>query len=46
MRKQMTYANNNRIPFVALVGEKEMREGIIGLKNMICGNNETARCGS
>ncbi|HHU95983.1 MAG: histidine--tRNA ligase [Bacteroidota bacterium] len=37
MRKQMTYANNNRIPFVALVGEKEMREGIIGLKNMISG---------
>jgi histidyl-tRNA synthetase len=37
MRKQMTYANNNRIPFVALVGEKEMQEGVIGLKNMISG---------
>jgi histidyl-tRNA synthetase len=37
MKKQMTYANNNRIPFVALVGEKEMQEGVIGLKNMISG---------
>ena len=37
MRKQMTYANNNRIPFVALVGEKERQEGVIGLKNMISG---------
>ena len=42
MRKQMTYANNNRIPFVALVGEKEMQEGVIGLKNMI--NGEQRNC--
>lgn len=40
MKKQMTYADNNRIPFVALVGEKEMGEGTIGLKNMETGEQK------
>lgn len=34
MKKQMSYADNNNIPFVALVGENEMREGKITLKDM------------
>lgn len=34
MKKQMTYANNNRIPFVALVGEKEINEEAISVRNM------------
>ena len=40
MKKQMTYADNNHIPFVALVGENEMREGKITLKNMQTGEQE------
>ena len=38
MKKQMTYANNNNIPFVAMVGENEMTNGTISLKNMTTGH--------
>ena len=34
MKKQMSYADSNHIPFVAIVGENEMKEGKITLKNM------------
>ena len=37
MKKQMGYANANSIPFVALVGENEMNEGKVNLKNMETG---------
>ncbi|MDR2040283.1 MAG: histidine--tRNA ligase [Bacteroidales bacterium] len=37
MKKQMTYANSKSIPFVAMIGENEMSNNIIGLKNMISG---------
>lgn len=37
MKKQMSYADNKKIPFVALVGESEMRDNKISLKNMITG---------
>ncbi len=37
MKKQMSYANAKNIPFVALVGENEMNEGKITLKNMASG---------
>lgn len=37
MKKQMSYANAKNIPFVALVGENEMNEGKITLKNMTTG---------
>jgi len=33
----MTYADNKRIPFVAIVGETEMSEGKVMLKNMKSG---------
>lgn len=38
MKKQMTYADNKRIPFVAIVGETEMNEGKVMLKNMKSGD--------
>lgn len=41
MKRQMTYANNNSIPFVALVGENEIKEGKITLKNMETGEQQT-----
>lgn len=37
MKKQMNYANARAIPYVALVGESEMAEGLIALKNMTTG---------
>jgi len=40
MKKQMTYANNREIPFVALVGEQEIQDGLITLKEMETGKQE------
>ncbi len=37
MKKQMSYANAKNIPFVALVGENEMSEGKVTLKDMTTG---------
>ena len=37
MKKQMSYADNKKIPFVAIVGETEMKEGKVMLKNMKSG---------
>lgn len=37
MKKQMGYANNKAIPFVAIVGENEMNECKLTLKNMTTG---------
>lgn len=34
MKKQMSYADNKHIPFVAIVGQNEMNEGKVMLKNM------------
>ena len=41
MKKQMTYANNKNIPFVALVGEDEMKNQEILVKNMETGEQNT-----
>ncbi len=40
MKKQMTYANKKQVPFVAMVGETEMIEGVVTLKNMNSGEQE------
>ncbi|MCI7274314.1 histidine--tRNA ligase [bacterium] len=37
MKKQMAYANAHHVPFVALVGEQEMAEGKVALKDMNTG---------
>jgi len=37
MKKQMSYANAHNIPFVAIVGESELAEGKVMLKNMTTG---------
>ncbi len=39
-KKQMNYANKKSIPFVALIGETEMKDGIINLKNMQSGEQK------
>lgn len=40
MKKQMSYADNKNIPFVAIVGETEMSENKVMLKNMITGEQQ------
>jgi histidyl-tRNA synthetase len=37
MKKQMSYANAKNVPYVAIVGENEMNEGKVMLKNMTTG---------
>ena len=37
MKKQMSYANAKMVSFVAIVGENEMKEGKVMLKNMTSG---------
>ena len=41
MKKQMAYANGVGVPFVAMVGESEMAQGKMALKNMITGDQQT-----
>ena len=44
MKKQMTYANNKNIPFVAIIGETELAEGKVMLKNMPTGEQKLVDC--
>ena len=45
MKKQMSYADAKKIPFVALVGGNEMAEGKINLKNMTTGEQTMVTIG-
>lgn len=40
MKKQMGYADDNRIPFVAIVGSNEMNTDTVMLKNMLTGEQQ------
>ena len=40
MKKQMSYANANNIPYVALAGENEIANGVVTLKNMETGEQK------
>lgn len=40
MKKQMSYANAQGVPFVALVGETELAAGKLMLKNMLTGEQQ------
>ena len=40
MKKQMSYANAKKIPFVALAGENEIAAGKVTLKNMATGEQQ------
>lgn len=40
MKKQMSYADNKAIPYVAIVGETEMAESKVMLKNMVTGEQQ------
>lgn len=41
IKKQMTYADNNKAHFVAIVGENEITENKITLKDMLSGDQQT-----
>ncbi len=40
MKKQMAYANALKVPFVAIVGEQELEQGLISLKDMASGSQQ------
>lgn len=40
MKKQMGYANDSKIPYVAIIGETELENGTIMLKRMADGNQQ------
>lgn len=40
MKKQMAYANAKNIPYVAIVGQDEIAEGVVTLKNMLTGEQK------
>ena len=40
MKKQMAYANSHKIPYVAIIGEQEMQDGTIAVKDMNSGEQK------
>ena len=40
MKKQFTYANNKGIPYVVIIGDEEMKNNMLTLKNMESGEQE------
>ncbi len=44
MKKQMGYANQKQIPFVAVIGGDEVANGEVSLKNMITGEQTKVKC--
>jgi len=43
LKKQLTYADGKKIPFVLLLGEEELHTGILTLKNMTSGEQRKLR---
>ncbi len=41
MKKQLSYADNNKIPYVALIGANEIKNSSVTIKNMISGEQKT-----
>ncbi|MBQ5700867.1 MAG: histidine--tRNA ligase [Alistipes sp.] len=41
MKKQMEYANRRQIPYVAIIGSNELEQGVVTLKNMNTGEQNT-----
>ena len=43
MKKQMSYADNKKIPYVVFIGQSEIENNTVTIKNMANGNQETIR---
>ncbi|WP_407403052.1 histidine--tRNA ligase [Sodaliphilus sp.] len=41
MKKQMAYANDRKVPFVAIIGDNELKDGTIAVKNMVTGEQQS-----
>ena len=41
MKKQMSYADNKKIPYVIFIGESEIENNAVTIKNMVSGQQET-----
>ena len=41
IKKQLTYADKKQIPFVIILGDNEIQEGKVSLKNLNSGTQET-----
>ncbi len=41
LKRQMNYANNAGIPYVAIIGDKELADGTVTLKDMTAGEQQT-----
>lgn len=41
IKKQMAYANTRKVPYVAMIGESELADGTVTLKNMVTGEQST-----
>ncbi len=46
LKKQMTYANNLNIPFVALIGSNEVANQTLTIKDMVAGTQESMTMGA
>ena len=40
MKKQMKFANDKHVQFVALAGEQEITSNVVNIKNMISGDQQ------
>ena len=40
LKKQFKYADANRIPYVVIIGEEELANGTVALKDMVTGQQE------
>jgi len=40
MKKQMKYAHDRQIPYVAIIGEQEVADNVIMVKHMASGEQE------
>ena len=41
MKKQMKYANDKKVAYVAMIGESELEQGVVNLKNMETGEQQS-----
>ena len=41
MKKQMAYANERHMPYVAIIGDNELKDGTIAVKNMATGDQQS-----
>lgn len=44
--KQLKYANQKRVPYVVIIGPEEVEQGVVQLKNMQTGEQETVQEGT